>query len=53
MEDYICYDGKIHMSKEVAEMPREQREAEFQRLFGKYVDVDEVENDNDRYGKGS
>ncbi len=52
MEDYICYDGKIEISKEVAEMSKEQREAEFQRLFGEYVDKlkDDIigETDNDR-----
>lgn len=51
MEDYICYDGKIDISKEVAEMSKKQREAEFQRLFGKYVDKlrDNIKgDDNDR-----
>lgn len=41
MEDYICYDRKIEPSEEIKKMSKEQKEAEFQRLFGKYVDEDE------------
>lgn len=44
MEDYICYDGKIEPSEEVKKMSKEQKEAEFQRLFGKYVE----DKNNDR-----
>lgn len=41
MEDYICYDGKVEISKEVKEMSKEQKEKEFQRLFGKYIIKDD------------
>ena len=40
-EDYICDDREKEMSDEVKNMSKEEREEEFQRRFGEYIEKDD------------
>lgn len=40
-EDYICDDREKEMCDEVKNMSKEEREEEFQRRFGKYIENDD------------